>query len=126
MAPLSRAARVVLLAVCGLFLVALTLGTGVEPVLRVIGIIGVATTVAGLRIVLGPVVVVGDEGLRITRSWPLRREIPWYRILDVEVVPVSWVLEIELNNGEHIELPAVEHLNELYERIEALRHELDA
>lgn len=126
MSPLARGARVLVLAVAGAFFVALTLASGQEVSWRVLGGIGLVSTAVALRIVLGPAVVVRSGGLRVVRSWPLRRDIPWYRILDVEVVPVVWVLDVELNSGEHVELPPVEHLNELYHRIEELRHQLDA
>ena len=125
MSPLSRGVRVVVLALAGAFFVALALASGQEASWRALGVVGLLSTAVALRIVLGPAVVVRDAGLRVVRSWPLRRDIPWYRILDVEVVPVVWVLDVELNSGEHVELPPVEHLNELYHRIEDLRHRLD-
>jgi (2Fe-2S) ferredoxin len=92
---------------------------------RLFSVAGAVSCVVSLRIVLGPAVVVRPEGLRVQPSWPFRRDIAWYRILDVEVVPVLWVLDIELNNGQHVQLPAVERLNELYDLVEAHRHDLD-
>lgn len=125
MSPVARGARVVVLALIGLLFVAFVLGDGVDPWWRAFGVAGLVSVVVAVRIVVGPAVVVTDDGLRVTRSWPLRRDIPWYRILEVEVVPVAWVLHIELNSGEHIELPAVEHLDRLYRDIEDRRHLLD-
>ena len=126
LSPLSRWVRVAVLALSAAFFVALALSSGQDVSWRALGGVGLVSTAVALRIVLGPAVVVRSSGLRVVRSWPLRRDIPWYRILDVEVVPVVWVLDVELNSGEHVELPPVEHLNELYHRIESLRHELDA
>ncbi len=77
-----------------------------------------------IRIVHGRAIVVSDEYLRVQDRWPLKRDIPWYRILEVEVIPGLWTIGIELNSGVRIELPCVEDLDELYERIEERRHEL--
>jgi hypothetical protein len=88
--------------------------------------IGLLTAVAGLRIVLGSVVVVRPQGLRIQRNWPIRRDIRWYRILSIDVIPGFWNLEIELNSGERIALPAVDELDDLYHRMEHHRQALDA
>lgn len=126
MSPLVRVLRVVVLAVFGLLFLAFAIGTGVDPLWRLFGVAGLAWAVVAVRIVLGPAVIAGHDGLRIVRSWPLRRDIPWYRILEVEVVPGAWVLHIELNSGEHIELPSVEHLDRLYREVEDRRRRLDA
>ena len=86
---------------------------------------GLVTSVLALRVVVGAAVVVREQGLRIQRLWPITRDLPWYRILSTEVVPGYWFLELELNSGERVELPCVEHLDDLYERIEAHRRDLD-
>ena len=69
---------------------------------------------------------VRPRGLRLQRNWPFRRDIPWYRILQIDVIPGFWNLEIELNSGERLALPCVEHLNDLYHRMEHHRQALDA
>ena len=51
--------------------------------------------------------IVRDEGLRVQKTWPHRRDIPWYRILATDVIPGFWNLELELNSGERVELPPV-------------------
>lgn len=126
MSPLVRGLRLVVLGLAGLLFASFALGTGVPLGWRAFGVVGLASVVAAVRIVTGPAVVVGDGHLRIQRSWPLRRDIPWYRILEVEVVPGAWVLQIELNSGERIELPPVEHLDLLYREVEDRRRRLDA
>lgn len=125
MTPLARVVRVVALTAIGVFFVMLAAGEAVEPLWRAFAVVGAASSVLAVRIVVGPAVVVGNRGLRVYRAWPLRRDVPWYRILEVEVVPVAWVLEVELNSGERFELPVVERLNELYHAIEDRRHRLD-
>jgi hypothetical protein len=87
---------------------------------------GLLSSLAVLRVIVGAVVVVRDDGLRIQKVWPLRRDIPWYRILAVDVVPGFWHLEIELNSGERLELPPVADLEALYRDIERHRTALDA
>jgi hypothetical protein len=93
---------------------------------HILSVVGLLTAFAGLRIVLGSVVVVRPTGLRIQRNWPIRRDIRWYRILAIDVIPGFWNLEIELNSGERIALPAVEDLDDLYHRMEHHRQALDA
>jgi hypothetical protein len=88
--------------------------------------LGVALSAFGLRVVLGPAVVVRPEGLRIFTWWPRHRDIAWYRVYAVDVVPDRWLLELELNSGERIALPVVERVDDLYEQIEDLRQRLDA
>jgi hypothetical protein len=92
---------------------------------RLLCLVGALSCAAGLRILWGSVVVVRPEGLRIQRNWPLRRELRWYRILSIDVVPGFWHLEIELNSGERIALPAVDDLERLYHLMEARRQALD-
>jgi hypothetical protein len=89
-------------------------------------VLGVALSVYGLRVVLGPAVVVRPEGLRIFTWWPRHRDIAWYRVYAVDIVPGRWLLELELNSGDRISLPVVERVDALYEQIEDLRQRLDA
>ena len=91
-----------------------------------LSVFGLLTSVAGLRILLGSVVVVRPQGLRVQRNWPLRRDIPWYRMLEIDVIPGFWNLEVELNSGERLSLPCVENLDDLYHRMEHHRQALDA
>ncbi|MCU0270896.1 MAG: PH domain-containing protein [Acidimicrobiales bacterium] len=97
-----------------------------DPASQVLSLVGVATSLVSLRTVVGPVVVVRPRALRVVRIWPLRREIPWYRILEVDLVPGYWVVELELNSGEKVTLPVVERVDDLYEEIERHRQLLDA
>ena len=60
------------------------------------------------------------------RNWPFRRDFRWYRILAIDVVPGFWHLEVELNSGERITLPAVDDLERLYQLMEHHRQALDA
>jgi len=121
-----RAATVVLLVVVGVLLVPGIVGAGLELWWRALSLVGLASAVAGLRIVLGPVLVVRERGLLILRHWPLRRDIPWYRILQIDVIPGFWHLEIELNSGERIALPCVDDIDGLYRTMERHRQALDA
>jgi len=93
---------------------------------RLFAVVGALLCVSGLRILWGSVVVVRPKGLRIQRNWPLRRDFRWYRILAIDVIPGFWHLEIELNSGEHITLPAVDDLERLYQLMEYHRQALDA
>jgi hypothetical protein len=77
----------------------------------------------GLRVLWGAVVVVSPGGLRVQRNWPLRRDVRWYRILRIDVVPGFWHLEVELNSGERLVLPAVEDIERLYDLMEQHRHQ---
>jgi hypothetical protein len=88
--------------------------------------LGLALSAFGLRVVLGAAVVVRPEGLRIYTWWPRHRDVVWYRVFAVDVVPGRWLLELELNSGERIALPVVERVDALYEQIEDLRQRLDA
>lgn len=125
MSTLVRALRIVVLVVVALLFIGMLASGDLEPAWAVVSVLGLVLSVGAIRILSGAVVVVREEGLRIQRNWPIRRDIPWYRINEVEVVPITWVLHIELNNGEQIELPAVEHLDELFSQVEELRQRLD-
>ena len=126
MSPITRALRTVVLGAIGVCFVPALFGGNVDPGWRLLSLVGLLSSAYGLRIVLGPAVEVRHEGLRLMKSWPRRRDIAWYRILEVDIVPGYWLLDIELNSGERIELPCVEHVDDLYERIEELRQRLDA
>ncbi len=126
MRSLPRVLRTFVLVVCVVLCVSWTLAGTSELWLRgVSGVVALAA-VAGLRILWGPVVVVRTEGLRVMRNWPLRRDIPWYRILSIDVIPGFWHLEIELNSGQRLALPAVADLDRLYRLMEQHRQALDA
>jgi membrane protease YdiL (CAAX protease family) len=125
MQPLTRILRTVLLATLGLMFLPAVVTAGVDVQWRTLSIVGLLSSIYGLRIVLGPAVEVRPTGLRVFKHWPWRREIPWYRIFQVEVVPGYWVLDLELNSGEQLELPCVEHVDDLFERIEEHRARLD-
>ena len=115
-----------MLALLALLFVPLTVLAGIEWWVRLLSLVGLVTSVLGIRTLLGAVLVVREEGLRIQKNWPRRRDIPWYRILATDVIPGFWNLEIELNSGERVELPPVQNLSELYEEIERHRTALDA
>ena len=102
------------------------LAGGIELWWRVLAAFATLLAVAGLRSLWGPVVVVRPQGLRMQRNWPLRRDVRWYRILAIDVVPGFWHLEVELNSGERITLPAVDGLERLYQLMEHHRQALDA
>lgn len=93
---------------------------------RAIAVFSAVLCAVGLRILWGSVVVVRPQGLRIQRNWPIRRDFRWYRILSIDVIPGFWNLEIELNSGERIALPAVDDLERLYQLMEYHRQALDA
>jgi len=126
LSPLSRWSRVALLTLILLFFVPGIFADGFPLWWRALSVIGAVTAVLGIRTLVGAVLVVREQGLRIQRSWPHRRDIDWYRILATDVIPGFWNLEIELNSGERLELPAVADLNALYDDIERHRTALDA
>jgi len=99
---------------------------GIDLWWRLLFLIAALTCGAGLRILWGSVVVVRPQGLRVQRNWPFRRDFRWYRILAIDVVPGFWHLEVELNSGERIALPAVDDLERLYQLMEQHRQALDA
>lgn len=125
MQPITRILRTILLGTLGLMFVPAVITAGVDLQWRTLSVVGLLSSIYGLRVVLGPAVEVRDDGLRVFKSWPWRREIPWYRIYQVEVVPGYWVLDLELNSGEQLELPCVERVDDLFERIEEHRQRLD-
>lgn len=125
LSPMARGLRVAVLVGVALAFLAMFGATDLDASWQIVSVIGFVLSLVGLRILVGPVVVVRSEGIRIQRNWPIRRDIPWYRIHEVEVVPIAWVLRLELNNGEEVELPAVENLDELFEQVEELRRRLD-
>lgn len=108
------------------FFIPAVLGFGIDLAWRALSMVGLITSLIGLRIVWGPAIVVGEAGLRVYRTWPLHRDFPWYRILEVDIIPGFWNIEVEMNSGERLELPCVEHLDWLYESIEKYRSNLDA
>jgi len=125
MSPLARSLRVGLFVVLALLFVPGIIA-GIDLWWRVVSAAGLIASVLALRTLLGPVVVVRQKGLRIQRNWPLRRDVTWYRILTIDVIPGFWNLEVELNSGERLSLPCVEDLDDLYQRMETHRQALDA
>lgn len=125
MARLTRILRTILLAFLGLMFLPAVVTAGVDTQWRILSTVGLLSSIYGLRIVLGPAVEVRPDGLRVLARWPWRRDIPWYRIFQIEVVPGYWVLDLELNSGEQLELPCVEKVDDLFERIEHHRQRLD-
>lgn len=125
MQPITRILRTILLGTLGVMFVPAVITAGVDLQWRTLSVVGLLSSIYGLRIVLGPAVEVRADGLRVFKSWPWRRDIPWYRIYQVDVVPGYWVLDLELNSGEQLELPCVEHVDDLFERIEEHRQRLD-
>jgi len=126
MSVLNRATRSILFVGIACCFVPAVVNPDMELGVRLFSLVGIASSVYGLRIILGPAVEVRPEGLRVLKSWPRRRTIPWYRILEIEVVPGFWILDVELNSGECFSLPCVEHVDDLYENIQAQRQDLDA
>jgi len=126
MSMLGRLLRSAVLVLGLLLFVPGALTSQIDPWWRVFAVVGALACVSGLRILWGSVVVVRPQGLRIQRNWPFRREFRWYRILAIDVVPGFWHLEVELNSGERITLPAVDDLERLYQLMEHHRQALDA
>lgn len=126
MSYVRRWATVLLLSLIAVFMVPGVVAGGVSAPVRLVALAGLVTAALGIRALLGSIVVVAPDGLTIQKNWPLRRRVPWYRILAVDVVPGFWNLEVELNSGERLVLPCVEHLDVLYEDMERHRHALDA
>jgi hypothetical protein len=126
MSAINRVLRSALFVGIALCFLPAILSSELELGVRLFSLVGVVSSGYGLRIILGSAVEVRPEGLRVLKSWPRRRTIPWYRILEIEVVPGFWVLDIELNSGECFALPCVEHVDDLYEHIQSLRQNLDA
>jgi hypothetical protein len=126
MSPVRRTLLAGLLTLTAVFFVPGIFAPGLSFWWHALSVFGLLTSVAGLRILLGSVVVVRPQGLRVQRNWPLRRDIPWYRMLEIDVIPGFWNLEVELNSGERLSLPCVENLDDLYHRMEHHRQALDA
>lgn len=126
LSPLRRIALCVLLVLSSVFFLSGIVAADLSIWWRGLSAVGLVTALLGLRTIFGAVVVVKPEGLRIQRSWPIRRDIRWYRILEIDVLPGFWNLEIELNSGERVSLPCVDNLDELYEDMERHRQALDA
>jgi hypothetical protein len=126
MSPARRLVVTVVLVAAALFFVPGMLAPDLSWWWRALSSVGFLSALLGLRAVLGRVVLVGPAGLRLQKSWPLRRDIRWYRILQIDVIPGFWNLEVELNSGERLALPCVEHLDDLYETMERHRQALDA
>jgi hypothetical protein len=124
--PFGRLWRTVVMAVGLLMFVPGVVAGSIDVWWRLLCLVGALSCVAGLRILWGSVILVRPEGLRIQRNWPLRRDFRWYRILSIDVIPGFWHLEIELNSGERITLPAVDDLERLYQLMETHRQALDA
>jgi hypothetical protein len=126
MAPLGRLLRSAVLLLGLLMFVPGVIASGIDLWWRAVFVAATLACVAGLRILWGSVVVVRPQGLRVQRNWPFRRDFLWYRILAIDVVPGFWHLEVELNSGERITLPAVDDLERLYQLMEQHRQALDA
>jgi len=126
MSPVARAVRVVLLSFVALVFVPGVIASGIDLWWRAVSLLGVVISLVGVRMMVGAVLVVRDEGLRIQKYWPQRRDLAWYRILASDVIPGFWNLELELNSGERVELPPVGDINTLYADIERHRTALDA
>lgn len=126
MRPFARVVRTIVLAVCLVLAGSWALAGTSDVWFRVVSGVVALACVAGLRIIWGPVVVVRPQGLRVQRNWPLRRDYPWYRILAIDVIPGFWNLEVELNSGQRLALPAVDELDRLYRLMEQHRQALDA
>ncbi len=121
-----RVIQVTLLSLIGLFFLPGVVDSQLTLWWRFVTLVGLITSVLAIRTVVGAVLIVSDKGLRVQKTWPHRRDIPWYRILATDVIPGFWNLELELNSGERVELPPVADINALYEDIERHRTALDA
>lgn len=120
----NRWIRTAVLGLCIVVFVDGVVGSHGDTTWRVLSVVGLAFSLWGLRVLHGPAVVVDGDHLRIQHRWPVKRDVPWYRILEVDVIPGSWHLDLELNSGEQLALPCVEHVDELYEQIERHRNAL--
>ena len=125
MSGFTRISRTILLSVLAIVFVPMFVG-GVDVQYRVLSLVGFACSLYGLRVLHGPTIEVRPDGLTILKHWPFRRDLRWYQIFAVDVVPGYWMLSIELNSGERIDLPCVEEVDDLFEQIESRRHLLDA
>jgi hypothetical protein len=125
MSRFTRISRTILLSLLALAFIPMFIG-GADLQYRALSLAGFASSLYGLRIVHGPTIEVRADGLTILKHWPFRRDLRWYQIFEVEVIPGYWMLSIELNSGERIDLPCVEDVDKLFEDIEERRHLLDA
>jgi hypothetical protein len=125
LSPLRRASTTVVVALAMAFLLPGALASELPLWWRATSVVGLLCGVLGLRAIWGAVVVVRADRLRIQRTWPLRRDLRWYRILSIDVIPGFWHLELELNSGERLVLPPVRELQDLYESMERYRQALD-
>ncbi len=126
MSVLRRGLTVALLVLVALFFVPGAVSAELPWWWRAMSGAGFVLSLLGIRTLLGAVLVVRHDSLRIYRFWPLRRDIPWYRILTIDVIPGFWHLEVELNSGERMALPPVRDIEDLYESMERYRQALDA
>lgn len=126
MRPLPRVLRTLVLVVCVVLATSWAVAGDSALWFRMASGAVALASVAGLRILWGPVVVVRSDGLRVQKNWPLRRTYPWYRILAIDVIPGFWHLEVELNSGDRLALPPVDELDRLYRLMEQHRQALDA
>lgn len=126
LSPIGRVLRSLVLVLGLVIFVPAVVAGALDPWWRFFCVLGALSCVAGLRILWGSVVVVRADGLRVQRNWPFRKNYRWYRILAIDVVPGFWHLEVELNSGERVTLPAVDDLERLYDLMEHHRQALDA
>lgn len=118
MSGLRRWSTVVLLGAIAAFMAPGVFVSDAPISWRLVAVAGVVTAFAGVRTLVGAVVVVRDEGVRLQRNWPLRRNIGWQSIRGVDVIPGYWTLELELDSGERVGLPCVEDFEDLYRAME--------
>ena len=83
MSPLARTWRVVLLSIIAVFFIPGVAASDLDLWWRVVSLVGLVTAVLAVRMLVGSVIIVRDEGLRVQKNWPHRRDIPWYRILEI-------------------------------------------
>ncbi|MCD9623540.1 PH domain-containing protein [Rhabdothermincola salaria] len=126
MRPVPRVLRTLVLVLCAVLAASWAVAGDSALWFRVASALVALASLAGLRTLWGPVVVVRDDGLRVQKNWPLRRTYPWYRILAIDVIPGFWHLEVELNSGDRLALPPVVELDRLYRLMEHHRQALDA
>jgi hypothetical protein len=123
---LARARRVIVYIGMAVLFGSLALDPSSTNAVRLGSLAGIGLAMYGLRMVAGPMVVVRAAGLRVYSWWPRHRDLAWYRVFAVDVLPGRWQLELELNSGERVLLPPVERVDDLYDQIEDLRSRLDA